>query len=78
MDEKSDIDIGLNKVVVPRSKQGSYGSKDYLQNLEISTASIEPKFGIASHFISSHDGITDSGNQTKHHNIQEVFINNIA
>ena len=32
MDEKSDIDIDLNKVIVPKNKQGSYGSKDKLCN----------------------------------------------
>ena len=30
MDKTSDIDIGLNEVVVPNHKQGSFGSKDYL------------------------------------------------
>ena len=60
MDEKSDIDIGLNEVIVPKNKQGSYGSKDYLHNLELSTAPLEPKFGVASHFISSHDDKTNS------------------
>ena len=59
MDEKSDIDIGLNEVIVPKNKQGSYGSKDYLHNLELSTAPLEPNFGVASHFISSYDGKTD-------------------
>ena len=28
MDKKSDISMGLNEVVVPKTKQGSYGSKD--------------------------------------------------
>ena len=59
-DEKSDIDINLNEVIVPKSKQGSYGSRDYLCNLELSTAPLEPKFGVASHFTSIHDGETDS------------------
>ena len=78
MDEKSDIDQGLNEIVVPKNKQGSYGSKDYLCNLELSNASLDPMFGVTSHFISSHDGKTDSGNQTKYQYIQEAFSTNIA
>ena len=38
MDEKSDIDIGLNKVIVPKNKQDSYGYMDYLHNVDLSTA----------------------------------------
>ena len=52
--------------------------KDYLCSLELSTAPLEPKFGVASHFISSHDGKTESRNQIKHQYIQEVFVSNIA
>ena len=78
MDEKSDIDIGLNEVVIPKSKQGSYGSKNYPCNLELSTAPLDPKFGLSSHFINSHDSDTDSRNQTKHQFIQEVFVSNIT
>ena len=59
MNEKSDIDIGLNEVVAFKTKQCSYGSKDYLHNLKLSTAPLDPKF----HFISSHDRETDSRNQ---------------
>ena len=49
MDEKSDIDIELNKVIVPKNKQGFYGFKDYLHNLKLSTAPLEPKFCVVSH-----------------------------
>ena len=66
MDEKSDIDVRLNKVLVLKNNEGSYGSKYYLYNLELSTAPLDLKFGKASHFISSHSSKTDSRNQTKH------------
>ena len=56
MDEKSEIDIGLNEFVVPINEQGSCGSKDYLHSLEFSIAPHDPKFGVASHFISSCNG----------------------
>ena len=65
MDENSDTDIGLNEVVVPKNKQGTYVSKDYFPNSELSTAPLSPQFSIASHFINVHDGKTDSINQTK-------------
>ena len=44
----------------------------------VSTAPPDPKFGMASHVISSHNGDSDNGNQTKHQYIQKAFINNIA
>ena len=66
MNEKSDIDIGLNEVVVPKNKQVSCGSKDYLCNLKLSKAPLEFKFGVAFHFVSNCNGETDRGNQTKH------------
>ena len=47
LDEKSDIDIELNKVVFPKNQQDSYGSHDILCNLELSTAPLEHKFGVA-------------------------------
>ena len=65
MDEISDIDIELNEVIVPKNKWGFYGSKDYLCNLELVTAPLDPKFGVVFHFISSHDDKTNSGYQTK-------------
>ena len=51
MDEKSDIDIGLNKIVVPKNEQGSYGSKDYLNSLNLSEALVVLKFYVASHLL---------------------------
>ena len=76
MDEKSDIDIKLSKCVVSKKKQGIYGSKEYLHYLDLSSAHFNHKFGVASHFISSCDGITDTGNQTNHHNIHFSSIEN--
>ena len=43
MDEKYDIDMRLNKVIVPKYKQDSYGSKDYLN----------AKFDVASHSVAT-------------------------
>ena len=75
MDDKPDVDMELNKVItVPKSKQGAYQIKDYLCSLGFSAAHLNPEFDIASHFISSHHDITDTGNQTKHQFIQEAFV----
>ena len=49
--EKSDIDIGLKNVFVPKNKQSSYGSKDYLHILKLSVALLDPQIGVISHFI---------------------------
>ena len=46
MNEKPDIDIELNEVVIPKNKQGIYGSKDYLYNLKLFTAHLDPNFGV--------------------------------
>lgn len=45
MDENSDTDIKLNEVVIPKNKQGTYGSKDNLWYSELSTVLVDPKFG---------------------------------
>ena len=55
----SQILTSNTKIVDPKHKQGVYGAKDYIYNLELSTASIDPKFGVASHFIISCYGKTD-------------------
>ena len=68
MDEKLDIDIGLNKVVAPKHK------RDYLCNLELFTTPLDTTFGVTSHFINSHDGKTDSGNQPKHQLIKKLLL----
>ena len=57
-----------------KNEQGVYWSKDYLSNLELSTAHIDPKFNVAPHFTSSFDGGADTGNQTMHHYIQDAFL----
>ena len=77
MEEKPDINMEFNKVVVPK-KQGIYGPNNYIYNFELSTDPLDLKFGIASHCISSHDGRTDTENQTKHQYIQKAFVSNIT
>ena len=43
---KSDFKIGLNKVVIPKNKQGFSGSRNYLCNLGLSTAPLDFKFDV--------------------------------
>ena len=44
MDVKSDLKIKLIEVAVPKITQGIYGSMDNLHNVELSIASLDPKF----------------------------------
>ena len=44
---------------------------------ELFSAPFKPLFGVASHFVSSHDGVTDTGNQIKHQYIEDAFVGSI-
>ena len=74
--EISDEVVDANAVLVPKNKRGEYGTRDYLRNLDSATYPLEPKMGVPSHFVSSRDGETEAGNQTKSQFIQEVFVSN--
>ena len=74
--EISDEIVDQVAVLVPKDRCGSYGSRDYLRNLESATYALVPKMGVPSHFVSSRDGETEAGNQTKSQFIQEVFVSN--
>ena len=75
-DKIADDAVKRNAILVPKDKRGDFGTRDYIRNLETATFPLDPKMGVASHFISSRDGETDSGNQTKHQFIQEMFCSN--
>ena len=78
VDEKTGIEIKVNQVVVPKSKQVVNGFKDYLCNLELSTAPLDLINSLTSYLNKCHGSKTDTGNQTKHQCIQEAIVNNIA
>ena len=71
-----DTSIDRNTILVPKDKRGDVGSRDYLRYLKFATDALDPKFGVPSHLVSTHDGKTESGNQTKHQFIQETFCSN--
>jgi len=75
-EEISDETVEANSILVPKNCRGESGSRDYLRNLDAATTPLEPKLGVPSHFVSSRDGETEAGNQTKHQYIQEVFVSN--
>lgn len=75
-EEVSDEAVEENSILVPKHRRGEVGSRDYLRNLDAATAPLEPKLGVPSHFVSSRDGETEDGNQTKHQFIQETFVSN--
>jgi hypothetical protein len=72
----SEEEVETNTILVPKNSRGTYGSRDYLRNMDAATTPLEPKLGVPSHFVSSRDGEAESGNQTKHQFIQEVFVSN--
>ena len=75
-EEISDETVEANSILVPKNCRGESGSRDYLRNLDAATTPLEPKLSVPSHFVSSRDGETETGNQTKHQYIQEVFVSN--
>jgi len=68
--------VDANSLLVPKNKRGEFGTRDYLRNLDSTTYPLETKMGAPLHFVSSCDGETEAGNQTKYQFIQEVFVSN--
>ncbi len=50
----------------------------FLDNQNVSTKLLDPKFGVTKHFVNSLTGETEEGNQTKHQYIQDTYITNLA
>ena len=65
-DNLDDEIIKANSILIPKDKHGQFGSHDHLCNLDAATFTLAPKMGVPSHFVSSRDGKTESGSQTKH------------
>ena len=59
-------------VILPRDERGRKGSSDYKKNRAAATESIEHKFGVAKHYVSSLDGEAEDGDATKNRYIQEA------
>ena len=74
--EISDDIVEASAVLVPKHRRGIFGSRDYLRNLDAATTPLDPKMGVPSHFVSSCDDETETGNQTKSQLIEEVFVSN--
>ena len=47
-------------------------------NQTAATEAIDPKLGVAKHFVSSLDGETEEGNQTKSMYVQDMYVQNLA
>ena len=75
-DTLDDDVVEANSILVPKGMRGTPGNRDYNRNLDLATSPLDPKMGVPSHFVSSRDGETEAGNQTKHQFIQEVFVSN--
>jgi hypothetical protein len=73
----TDVDFAKNKVIIPKSKRGTEGSKEYSSAYALATAALSPKLGAAKHFVTTKNENceTDLGNGN-HRNIQEQFVGN--
>ena len=67
-----------NGVILPRDERGRKGTSDYKKNRAAATSSIELKFGVAKHYVSSLDGKPEEGDATKNRFIQEAYVANLA
>ena len=65
-------------VIVHKDQRGAVGSERYTYTQLDATAALDPPFGVAKHFVSSLDGETEDGNQTKNMWIQDSFAMNLA
>jgi len=65
-------------VILPRDERGKKGTSDYKKNRAAATDSIEHKFGVAKHYVSSLDGEAEEGDATKNRYIQEAYVANLA
>ena len=52
----ADDDIPDTDVVVPKTKRGTEGTKDYNSIMKDATAALSTKFGVAKHMIVTPDG----------------------
>ena len=52
-------------VILPRDERGRKGTNNYKNNQAAATKSIELKFGVAKHYVSSLDGKAEKGDATK-------------
>ena len=65
-------------VLVRKDQRGFIGSKQYNYTQQDTTKGLDPPFGVAKHFVSSLNGETEEGNQTKNMWIQDSFAMNLA
>ena len=71
----SDDDIADTDVVVPKTKRGTEGTKDYNSIMKDATAALSTKFGVAKHMIVTPDGAeSPSGNNIKSVHIQHSIL----
>ena len=76
--DTDDAELEKDRVLIPKELRGTPGSKDYINNMVKATTSIEHKFGVAYHFVSSQNGEVEEGNQTKQQFIQDTYITNLT
>lgn len=70
--------VSEGSVLVPKKSRGAVGSRDYLRYMTEATAALEHKFGVPSHMVSTRDGESEEGDETKYRFIQEAFVSNFT
>ena len=71
----ADDDIADTDVVVPKTKRGTEGTKDYNSIMKDATTSLSTKFGVAKHMIvTAEDSDSPLGNNVKNLRIQHSIL----
>ena len=64
-----DIDVCLRK-----DNYGVEGSREFIRNMDVATAALDPKFGVAKHRIVTRLSDTDEDNQTRFQHVQQSIV----
>lgn len=74
VNEVKDEDMNSALLFLKKENRGKAGSKEYSKNFESATRSLDVKFGVAKHLITTAGGsASQSGNQTTDLNIQDYI-----
>jgi hypothetical protein len=65
------------EVILPKSRRGTPGSKDYRYNMTAATDAIATPFGVAVQLVTTKEEAED-GNATKRQYIQEAYVSNLS
>ena len=70
-------DLEEVEIIVPKTSRMDGGHKQFVNYQNLATASIEHKFGVASHYVTDKDEAED-GDQTRPQFIQQQYVENLS